>query len=156
MDIKKAWNKTIFPQLIVCFAYKCQIEGSDKDNYPLTRTVQRDIWLHQHPPNCKDPNTRFLVADWETLPGFGIGAQLAGMTGLLAIAIKERRVLVTNYYNRADHPGCLGNKGKLILGSHVSIGLKYGTTIRYQYANKPSFDSFYLTVVSSGVPGNLV
>ncbi|XP_078152500.1 uncharacterized protein LOC144547689 isoform X2 [Carex rostrata] len=84
------------------------IEGSDKDNYPLTRMVQRDIWLHQHPLNCKDPNMRFLVADWERLPGFGIGAQLAGMTELLAIAIKERRVLVTNYYNRADHSGCLG------------------------------------------------
>ncbi|KAF3341157.1 hypothetical protein FCM35_KLT10001 [Carex littledalei] len=84
------------------------IEGSYKDNYPLTRMVQRDIWLHQHPPNCKDRNMRFLVADWERLPGLGIGAQLAGMTGLLAIAIKERRVLVTNYYNRADHSGCLG------------------------------------------------
>ncbi|KAJ3691506.1 hypothetical protein LUZ61_020670 [Rhynchospora tenuis] len=84
------------------------IEGSDEDNYPLTRIVQRDIWIHQHPPNCKDPTMRFLVADWERLPGFGIGAQLAGMTGLLAIAIKENRVLVTNFYNRADHPGCQG------------------------------------------------
>ncbi|KAJ1692411.1 hypothetical protein LUZ63_009109 [Rhynchospora breviuscula] len=88
--------------------YPPWIEGSDEDNYPLTRTVQRDIWLHQHPPNCKDPNIRFLVADWERLPGFGIGAQLAGMIGLLAIAIKENRVLVTNFYNRADHPGCQG------------------------------------------------
>ena len=39
-------------------------------------------------------------SDWERLPGFGIGAQLAGMAGLLAIAIKEKRILVTNYYNR--------------------------------------------------------
>ncbi|KAJ6857859.1 hypothetical protein NC652_040391 [Populus alba x Populus x berolinensis] len=56
--------------------------------------------------NCRDPNVRFLVADWERLPGFGIGAQLAGMCGLLAIAINEKRVLVTSYYNRADHDGC--------------------------------------------------
>jgi len=89
--------------------YKIKIVGSDEENYPLTRRVQRDIWIHQHPPNCSDPSLRFLVADWERLPGFGIGAQLAGMAGLLAIAIKEKRILVTNYYNRADHNGCHGN-----------------------------------------------
>ncbi|KAL5726204.1 hypothetical protein ACHQM5_009265 [Ranunculus cassubicifolius] len=85
------------------------IVGSDEDNFPLTRKVQRDLWMHQHPKNCCDPGTRFLVADWEKLPGFGIGAQLAGMCGLLAIAIKEQRVLVTNYFNRADHDGCKGS-----------------------------------------------
>lgn len=37
-----------------------------------------------------------------------MGAQFAGMCGLLAIAMKENRVLVTNYYNRADHDGCKG------------------------------------------------
>jgi hypothetical protein len=111
---------TSFLRLIVCFVYNCQVEGSDNDNYPLTRMVQRDIWLHQHPPNCKDPNVRFLVADWEMLAGFGIGAQLAGMTGLLAIAINEKRVLVTNYYNRADHPSCLGKTNKNKLGSSTS------------------------------------
>ncbi|GMH07828.1 hypothetical protein Nepgr_009668 [Nepenthes gracilis] len=87
-------------------AYPPWIVGSDEENYPFTRKVQRDIWLHQHPENCRDPRVKFLVADWERLPGFGIGAQFAGMCGLLAIAIKERRVLVTNYYNRADHDGC--------------------------------------------------
>ncbi|KAL3838116.1 hypothetical protein ACJIZ3_022707 [Penstemon smallii] len=85
------------------------ITGSDEENYPLTRKVQRDIWLHQHPVNCSDPSVRFLVADWERLPGFGVGAQLAGMCGLLAIALNEKRVLVTNYYNRADHEGCKGS-----------------------------------------------
>lgn len=89
-------------------AYPPWIVGADEDNFPLTRKVQRDIWVHQHPPNCSDPQVRFLVADWEKLPGFGIGAQLAGMCGLLAIAINEKRVLVTNYYNRADHGGCQG------------------------------------------------
>lgn len=90
-------------------AYPPWISGSDEENYPLTRKVQRDIWIHQHPVNCDDPNIKFLVADWERMPGFGIGAQLAGMTGLLAIAINEKRVLVTNYYNRADHDGCKGS-----------------------------------------------
>ncbi|XP_065853951.1 uncharacterized protein [Euphorbia lathyris] len=90
-------------------AYPPWVTGSDEENYPLTRKVQRDIWIHQHPINCRDPNVRFLVADWERLPGFGIGAQLAGMCGLLAIAIKEKRVLVTSYYNRADHDGCKGS-----------------------------------------------
>ncbi|KAK6915330.1 hypothetical protein RJ641_020447 [Dillenia turbinata] len=89
-------------------AYPPWIMGPDEENFPLTRKVQHDIWLHQHPPNCRDDNVRFLVADWERLPGFGIGAQLAGMCGLLRIAINEKRVLVTNYYNRADHDGCEG------------------------------------------------
>ncbi|KAB5512059.1 hypothetical protein DKX38_029087 [Salix brachista] len=87
-------------------AYPPWITGSDEENYPVTRKVQRDIWLHQHPENCRDPNVRFLVAEWERLPGFGIGAQLVGMCGLLSIAISEKRVLVTSYYNRADHDGC--------------------------------------------------
>ncbi|KAL6633330.1 hypothetical protein ACP70R_026001 [Stipagrostis hirtigluma subsp. patula] len=88
--------------------YPPWIVGSDEENYPLTRRVQRDIWIHQHPPNCSDPSLRFLIADWERLSGFGIGAQLAGMAGLLAVAIKEKRILVTGYYNRADHNGCKG------------------------------------------------
>ncbi|KAJ6761598.1 ALPHA- 16 -FUCOSYLTRANSFERASE [Salix koriyanagi] len=90
-------------------AYPPWITGSDEENYPVTRKVQRDIWLHQHPENCRDPNVRFLVAEWERLPGFGIGAQLVGMCGLLSIAISEKRVLVTGYYNRADHDGCKGS-----------------------------------------------
>ena len=80
--------------------------------------MQRDIWIHQHPTNCSDPSVKFLVADWEVLPGFGIGAQFASMIGLLAIAINEKKVLVTQYYNRADHDGCKGmNCNKLVLGT---------------------------------------
>ncbi|XP_058183319.1 uncharacterized protein LOC131301157 [Rhododendron vialii] len=90
------------------FIIYLQITGSDEENYPFTRKVQRDIWVHQHPLNCNDPDVKFLEADWERLPGFGIGGQIAGMCGLLAIAINEKRVLVTNYYNRADHDGCRG------------------------------------------------
>ncbi|KAF5740481.1 hypothetical protein HS088_TW11G00550 [Tripterygium wilfordii] len=90
-------------------AYPPWVTGSDEDNYPFTRKAQRDIWIHQHPLNCRAPSVKFLVSDWERLPGFGIGAQFAGMSGLLAIAINEKRVLVTNYYNRADHDGCKGS-----------------------------------------------
>ncbi|CAI8603298.1 unnamed protein product [Vicia faba] len=90
-------------------AYPPWIVGSDEDNYPLTRKVQRDIWIHQHPLNCNDLNVKFLVADWERLPGFGIGAQIASMSGLLGIAVNEGRVLVANHYNRADHDGCKGS-----------------------------------------------
>ncbi|WOL12928.1 hypothetical protein Cni_G21697 [Canna indica] len=90
-------------------AYPPWVLGSDEDNYPLTRLVQKDIWIRQHPQNCNDPNLKFLLADWERLPGFGIGAQLAGMAGLMAIAINENRILVTDYYNRADHGGCQGS-----------------------------------------------
>ncbi|KAL3520998.1 hypothetical protein ACH5RR_019147 [Cinchona calisaya] len=101
-------RKFLRNQLISAGAYPPWIAGSDEENYPLTRKVQHDIWFHQHPSNCRDPSIRFLVADWERLPGFGMGAQIAGMCGLLAIAIKEKRVLVTNYYSRADHDGCKG------------------------------------------------
>ncbi|KAK9140344.1 hypothetical protein Scep_010025 [Stephania cephalantha] len=89
-------------------SYPTWIVGSDDDNFPLTRKVQKDIWVHQHPSNCNAAHVRFLIVDWEIIHGFGIGAQIAGMCGLLAIAMKEQRVLVTNYYNRADHAGCKG------------------------------------------------
>ncbi|GKD15870.1 hypothetical protein Tco_1205028, partial [Tanacetum coccineum] len=67
------------------------IKGSDEENYLLTMEVQRDIWVHQHPMNCRDPCVRFLVTDWERIPGFGMAAQFARMCGLLAIAIIEKR-----------------------------------------------------------------
>ncbi|TVU11619.1 hypothetical protein EJB05_45214, partial [Eragrostis curvula] len=102
-------NQTFYANANPDGQYPPWIVGSDEENYPLTRRVQRDIWIHQHPPDCSDPSLRFLVADWERLPGFGIGAQTAGMMGLLAIAMKEKRILVTRYYNRTDHDGCKGD-----------------------------------------------
>ncbi|KAG5044415.1 hypothetical protein JHK87_008330 [Glycine soja] len=115
--------KILRRQAVLESAYPPWIAGSDEENYPLTRKVQRDIWIHQHPLNCNNPNVKFLLADWERLPGFGIGAQIAGMCGLLAIAINERRVLVTNFYNRADHDGC---KGMINYCDQY-----YGTAVRY-------------------------
>lgn len=125
--------------------YILQISGSDADNYPLTRKVQRDLWLHQHPQNCHDPSVKFLVTDWETLPGFGIGAQFAGMCGLLAIAIKEKRVLVTNYYNRADHDGC---KGMLSCHNlmHGCLGYTIKLQCRSEYILPNKFMFYYLVV----------
>ncbi|KAL9677535.1 hypothetical protein QQ045_005768 [Rhodiola kirilowii] len=98
--------KTMRRQILSEGSHPPWVEGSDEENYPFTRKAQRDIWLHQHPLNCHDPNIKFLVADWERIPGFGMGAQFAGMCGMLAIAMNEKRILVTNYYNRADHDGC--------------------------------------------------
>lgn len=89
--------------------YPPWVEGADEDNLPLTRQAQVDIWKHQHPVNCQNSTLRFLLADWETDPGFGMGAQIFSMAGLLAIAFREQRILVTNYYNRADHEECLGS-----------------------------------------------
>ncbi|EOA12119.1 hypothetical protein CARUB_v10003958mg, partial [Capsella rubella] len=84
------------------------INGGDEENYPLTRRVQSDLWIHQHHSDCKNTKLKFLVADWETLHIYGSGAQITEMTGLLAIAINENRILVAKYYNRADHDGCKG------------------------------------------------
>lgn len=89
--------------------YPPWVEGGDEDNLPMTRRVQRDLWLHQHPRNCHEPQLKFLLTDWERNPGFGIGAQIAGMAGMLALAVNEKRILVTNYSNRADHEGCVGS-----------------------------------------------
>ncbi|KAL9225519.1 hypothetical protein vseg_001432 [Gypsophila vaccaria] len=89
--------------------YPPWITGSDDENYPLTRKVQRDLWLYQHPTDCYDPKLKFLMADFETLPGLGVGAQIAAMCAVLSLALAEERILVINYYNRADHDGCTGS-----------------------------------------------
>ncbi|TVU00221.1 hypothetical protein EJB05_54329, partial [Eragrostis curvula] len=102
-------NQTFYAEKIISYAnpdgqYPPWIVGSDRVNYPLTRRVQRDIWIHQHPRDCSDPSLRFLVADWERLPGFGIGAQIAGMVGLLAIAMNcGCRKITTNTVAAAEN-----------------------------------------------------
>ncbi|KAJ0080024.1 hypothetical protein Patl1_23145 [Pistacia atlantica] len=76
--------------------------------------VGRDYWTcipHLQPMNKLNilgivPFRKVLIL----LLGLGIGrGTIAGMCGLLAIAINEKRVLVTNYFNRADHDGCKGS-----------------------------------------------
>jgi hypothetical protein len=84
------------------------VEGGDADNFPLTRRVQRDLWLHQHPANCSDPGLRFLWVTWENGPGFGLGARIKCMLAFFAIAVREGRILVSDSFGRADHAGCPG------------------------------------------------
>ena len=45
---------------------------------------------------------------WERNLGFGIGAQIDVMAGMLALAVNEKRILARNYSNQADHEGCVG------------------------------------------------
>lgn len=92
------------------YILRLQVEGGDEDNLPLTRIVQRDIWLHQHPRNCSRESVRFLLADWPASARFGLGAQLVYVGGLLAIAMRENRVLVLERLDRAEHGGCQGYK----------------------------------------------
>lgn len=97
------------PNIISQAPHPPWVEGGDEDNLPMTRHVQQDLWLQQHPSDCQDPHLRFLLTDWESNPGFGIGAQIAGMAGMFALAVNQKRILVTNYFNRADHEGCAGS-----------------------------------------------
>lgn len=84
------------------------VKGGDADNFPLTRRVQQDLWLHQHPKNCSDPQLRFLWSVWENGSGFGLGARIKTMLAFLAIAVRENRILVSDSFGRADHAGCAG------------------------------------------------
>ncbi|KAJ7565257.1 hypothetical protein O6H91_02G054000 [Diphasiastrum complanatum] len=88
--------------------YPPWVEGAVEDNLPMTRRVQRDIWLHQHPQNCSDPRIKFLFAKWDQRPNLGLGALIISMSGILANALEDKRVLVTDYFTRADHHGCKG------------------------------------------------
>ncbi|XP_024526426.1 uncharacterized protein LOC9634972 isoform X2 [Selaginella moellendorffii] len=85
------------------------IEGGDDDNLPMTRQAQTDLWLHQHPKDCTDKSTKFLVNDWVNSPKLGLGGQMVAMAGIFAIAVNEKRVLVTDTLNRADHDECKGS-----------------------------------------------
>ncbi|XP_024526633.1 uncharacterized protein LOC112345015 isoform X2 [Selaginella moellendorffii] len=88
--------------------YPPWIKGGDEDNLPLTRAVQRDLWRHQHPKNCTDPSVKFLVTNWLNSRGLGLGAELVAMAGILAIALREKRVLVLTDFDRAKHEDCKG------------------------------------------------
>ncbi|XP_024520473.1 uncharacterized protein LOC9660544 [Selaginella moellendorffii] len=84
--------------------------SGDDDNIPLTRRVQRDIWLHQHPKNCTD--ARFLLALWhhdETRDSVGVGSDMVSMAGMLGAALLQGRVFITKDYHGARHKGCTGS-----------------------------------------------
>ncbi|EFJ32564.1 hypothetical protein SELMODRAFT_407539 [Selaginella moellendorffii] len=84
--------------------------GGDDDNLPLTRRVQREIWLHQHPRNCS--NARFLLAPWhhdETRKSVGVGSDMVSMAGMFGAALIQGRVFITKDYHGARHKGCTGS-----------------------------------------------
>ncbi|CAI7736970.1 unnamed protein product [Closterium sp. NIES-53] len=60
-------------------------------------------------PAEKKPR-RFLLVDGRQIyrQYLGIGAQISWLTGALAEAVKENRIMVITYYERADHEGCKG------------------------------------------------
>ena len=81
----------------------------------MTRRVQRDLWIHQHPKdNCKSHTTKFLLVDWRKEKTLGIGAQLNWISGIFSLAIQNNRIFVMRNFNRADHSGCIGNNIFLI------------------------------------------
>ncbi|GBG92853.1 hypothetical protein CBR_g57532 [Chara braunii] len=88
--------------------YPPWVVGSDEENLILTRRVQHDLWMHQHPRNCSDPSVKFLIMDFGPIQYFGTGAQLNRMMGALAVAVSTGRVLVTVGFDRANHDGCKG------------------------------------------------
>ncbi|GAQ86545.1 hypothetical protein KFL_002950170 [Klebsormidium nitens] len=91
------------------------VRGADADNIPLTRHVQQDLWLRQHPQDCNASDVRFLVAEWADTSTHGLGSQLHVLTGGFALAVMTGRVLVVdNRFERAMHEGCAGeSKGTL-------------------------------------------
>ncbi|EFJ15999.1 hypothetical protein SELMODRAFT_117224 [Selaginella moellendorffii] len=85
------------------------ILGGDDENLPLTRLVQHDLWLNQHPKDCS--NARFLMADWfsqQTPTSIGVGSELVYLSAMFSMAVMQKRVLVTKAYHGANHSGCLG------------------------------------------------
>lgn len=91
------------------------VRGADADNVPLTRHVQQDLWLRQHPPDCNASDVRFLVVEWADTSTHGFGSQLHLLTGGFALAVMTSRVFVIDdTFERAMHGGCAGeSKGKL-------------------------------------------
>ncbi|CAI5977503.1 unnamed protein product [Closterium sp. NIES-65] len=53
---------------------------------------------------------RFLLVDGRQIyrQYMGIGAQISWLTGALAEAVRENRIMVITYYERTDHEGCKG------------------------------------------------
>lgn len=85
------------------------VSGSNDDNLPLTRSAQRDLWVHQFPSgNCSDSSKRFLLVDWWSMYNHGIGSQIHLMSAALSLAYATGRILVAvpRTFHRANHHGC--------------------------------------------------
>jgi hypothetical protein len=94
-----------------------QVVGSDEDNMVLTRRVQRDLWMHQHPRDCTDPSLRFFYLKFFNAEEYhyGTGAQIQAAEGVFGMAIADGRIVVFADYDRADHDGCQGEKMRFYL-----------------------------------------
>jgi hypothetical protein len=99
----------------VCLVYstsECclQIVGADEDNMLLTRRMQRDLWVHQHPKDCNDPNLKFVYLDFQNDHNIGLGAQIHAIEGVMGDAIAEGKIVVLGHFKRAEHGGCRGER----------------------------------------------
>ncbi|CAI7801292.1 unnamed protein product [Closterium sp. NIES-54] len=63
----------MFPR--ACLPPNTQVRGSDADNLPLTRVVQRDLWEHQLFHGSCD-GKRLLVVPWPDKTHHGVGSQV--------------------------------------------------------------------------------
>ncbi|CAI5492415.1 unnamed protein product [Closterium sp. Naga37s-1] len=83
------------------------VRGSDADNLPLTRVVQRDLWEHQLFPGSCD-GKRVLVVPWPDKTHHGVGSQIHVMSTFLSLALIHNRTLVPapGSYDRAFTETC--------------------------------------------------
>ncbi|CAI5946960.1 unnamed protein product [Closterium sp. NIES-64] len=88
-----------------------QVRGSDADNLPLTRVVQRDLWEHQLFHGSCD-GRRLLVVPWPTKTHHGVGSQIHVMSTFLSLALSHNRTLVPapGSYDRAFTETCNSTK----------------------------------------------
>ncbi|CAI5946113.1 unnamed protein product [Closterium sp. NIES-65] len=88
-----------------------QVRGSDADNLPLTRVVQRDLWEHQLFHGSCD-GRRLLVVPWPTKTHHGVGSQIHVMSTFLSLALIHNRTLVPapGSYDRAFTETCNSTK----------------------------------------------
>ncbi|GJP50995.1 hypothetical protein CLOM_g10148 [Closterium sp. NIES-68] len=83
------------------------LRGSDADNLPLTRVVQRDLWEYQlFHGSCE--GRRLLVVPWSTGKLHGVGSQVHVTSAFLSLAMIHNRTLVPQpgSYDRAFTQAC--------------------------------------------------
>ncbi|CAI5520859.1 unnamed protein product [Closterium sp. Naga37s-1] len=87
------------------------VRGSDADNLPLTRVMQRDLWEHQLFHGSCD-GRRLLVVPWPTKTHHGVGSQIHVMSTFLSLALIHNRTLVPapGSYDRAFTETCNSTK----------------------------------------------
>ncbi|CAI7924259.1 unnamed protein product [Closterium sp. NIES-54] len=95
----------MFPR--ACLPPNTQVRGSDADNLPLTRVVQRDLWEHQLFHGSCD-GKRLLVVPWPDKTHHGVGSQIHVMSTFLSLALIHNRTLVPapGSYDRAFTETC--------------------------------------------------